>query len=178
MPKEKATPTGTEIFFPEDKLIVSKTDLKGIITYTNVLFETMSGYSRDEILGKPHNMIRHPDMPHCIFKLFWDTLQQKKEIFAYVVNMHRSGDHYWVLAHVVPTYDLMGNHVGYHSSRRYPDKKIVQQMASYYAELREIEKSHANVKQGMQAALDSFNNVLKQQDISYAEYIFSLSKAA
>jgi len=178
MSKQNITPTGKEIFFPENELIVSKTDLKGKITYTNDLFEEMSGYSRDEILGQPHNLIRHPDMPHCIFKLFWDTLQQQKELFAYVFNMHRSGDHYWVLAHVVPTYDLMGNHVGYHSSRRNPDKKIVQQMQLYYKELQAIEKSHQNPKQGMMAALDSFNDLLKQQDLSYREYIFSMSAAA
>ena len=178
MSKMNVTPTGKEIFFPEDKLIVSKTDLKGKITYTNVLFETMSGFSRDEILGQPHNLIRHPDMPHSIFKLFWDTLQQQNEIFAYVMNMHTSGDHYWVLAHVVPTYDLMGNHVGYHSSRRCPDRKIVQQMESYYKELVKIEKSHQNPKEGMQAALDSFNTLLSDQGLSYGEYIFSLNQAA
>ncbi|VAX06972.1 putative sensor (PAS) domain for methyl-accepting chemotaxis sensory transducer [hydrothermal vent metagenome] len=90
MSKENITPTGIEIYFPEDGLIVSKTDLKGKIAYANKLFEEMSGYSRDEILGQPHNLIRHPDMPHCIFKLFWDTLQQRKEIFAYVVNLPMS----------------------------------------------------------------------------------------
>ncbi len=178
MSKENITPTGNEIYFPEDELIVSKTDLKGKITYANKLFEEMSGYNRDEILGQPHNLIRHPDMPHCIFKLFWETLQQRKEIFAYVFNMHKSGDHYWVLAHVVPTYDLMGNHVGYHSSRRSPNRQIVQQLQSYYKELITIEKSHSNPKAGMQAALDSFNDFLSQKELSYAEYIFSLSAAA
>ena len=178
MSKKNVTPTGKEIFFPEDQIIVSKTDLKGKITYTNILFEEMSGYTRDELLGQPHNLIRHPDMPHCIFKLFWDTLQQKQEIFAYVINMHVSGDHYWVLAHVVPTYDLRGTHVGYHSSRRSPDRKIVQQMQAYYKELSAIEKNHANLKEGTQAALDNFTDFLKQKDISYGEYIFSLNKAA
>lgn len=178
MAQKDITPTGKEIFFPENEFIVSKTDLKGKITYTNILFEKMSGYSRDEILGQPHNLIRHPDMPHCIFKLFWDTLQQKKEIFAYVMNMHRSGDHYWVLAHVVPTYDLMGNHVGYHSSRRSPNRQVVKQMQSYYRDLNNIERKHSNVKAGMQAALDSFNDLLKEQGKSYAEYIFSLNSAA
>ncbi|MBL4612977.1 MAG: PAS domain S-box protein [Emcibacter sp.] len=178
MSKAHISPTGKEIFFPEDQLIVSKTDLKGKITYTNILFETMSGYTRDEILGQPHNLIRHPDMPRCIFKLFWDTLQQKNEIFAYVMNMHTSGDHYWVLAHVVPTYDLMGNHVGYHSSRRSPNRNVIQKMQSYYKDLVAIEKSYSDPKQGMKAALDSFNDLLKQQKVSYAEYIFSMNEAA
>ena len=178
MSKEKITPSGKEIYFPENELIVSKTDLKGKITYTNALFESMSGYNREELLGKPHNLIRHPEMPHSIFKLFWETLQQQKEIFAYVKNMHRNGDHYWVLAHVVPTYDLMGNHVGYHSSRRCPNRDIIQQIDSYYQELVKIEQSHNDLKQGMQAALDAFNIMLSEKDQSYAEYIFSLNKAA
>ncbi len=178
MTKENITPTGNELFFPDNEFIVSKTDLKGKITYTNLLFETMSGYSRDELLGQPHNLIRHPDMPHCIFKLFWDTLQQQKEIFAYVLNMHRSGDHYWVLAHVVPTFDHMGNHVGYHSSRRSPDKQVVQKMQAYYRDLSSIEQSHSNLKQGTQAALDSFTNILNQEKVSYGEYIFSMNVAA
>ena len=178
MSKENITPTGNEIFFPDNEFIVSKTDLKGKITYTNMLFEQMSGYTRDELLGQPHNLIRHPDMPHCIFKLFWDTLQHKQEIFAYVMNMHKSGDHYWVLAHVVPTFDLMGNHVGYHSSRRSPNKQIVQKMHSYYQELASIERSHSNLKQGTQAALDSFVDVLNQEKVSYGEYIFSMNAAA
>ncbi len=178
MPKKNVTPTGTEIFFPDNEFIVSKTDLKGKITYTNILFETMSGYSRDELLGQPHNLIRHPDMPHCIFKLFWDTLQQQKEIFAYVVNMHRNGDHYWVLAHVVPTFDNMGNHTGYHSSRRSPNRQVVQKMQAYYRELSTIEKNHQNLKEGIQAALDNFNELLKQEKVSYGEYIFSMIEAA
>ncbi len=178
MSKVNVSPTGKEIFFPKNEFIVSKTDLKGKLTYTNSLFEDMSGYSRDELLGQPHNIIRHPDMPHCIFKLLWDTLQQRKEIFAYVVNMHRSGDHYWVLAHVVPTYDLMGNHVGYHSSRRCPDKQVVKTMQAYYKELSRIEQSHPNIKTGMQAALDHLNDLLDEKKLSYGEYIFSMNKAA
>jgi len=94
------------------------------------------------------------------------------------MNMHRSGDHYWVLAHVVPTYNLMGNHMGYHSSRRVPDKQVIRKMEAYYKELVAIEKSHQNPKQGAQAALDSFNDLLKQEKKSYGEYIFSMNIAA
>lgn len=178
MLNKNITPTGTEIFFPENEIIVSKTDLKGKITYSNVLFEEMSGYSWDDILGQPHNIIRHPDMPRCIFKLLWDTLGKKKEIFAYVKNMSRPGNHYWVLAHVVPSYDLMGNHVGYHSSRRCPDRKIVARMQGHYTELLAIEKSHASPKQGIQAALDHFTGFLTQQDMSYGSFIFAMMAAA
>ncbi|MCF6197503.1 MAG: PAS domain S-box protein [Emcibacter sp.] len=91
MPRKEATPTGKEVFFPEEDIIVSKTDLKGKIIYANVLFESICGYTREELLNQPHSIIRHPDMPRCIFKFMWDTLQQQREIFAYVINMCANG---------------------------------------------------------------------------------------
>ena len=94
MSRPLITPTGVERSFSPDEIIVSKTDTKGIITYANKIFLDIAGYTEDEVLGKPHNMIRHPDMPRCIFELLWQTIQQKKEIFAYVVNMAKNGDHY------------------------------------------------------------------------------------
>jgi PAS domain S-box-containing protein len=178
MARNHITPTGKEVFFPKDDIIVSKTDLKGKIIYANSLFESICGYKREELLNQPHNIIRHPDMPCCIFKFMWDTLKQQKEIFAYVINMCANGDHYWVLAHVMPTYDLEGNHVGYHSSRRFPHKNDVAIMQNLYKKLLVIENNHQSPKEGMMSALDYLGNMLKQQDISYAEYIFSMRTAA
>lgn len=103
--REIIQPTGKEVFFPEDDIIVSKTDLKGRLTYTNRIFCDISSYSEAELMGQPHSIIRHPDMPRAVFKLLWDTLAEGREIFTYVKNMARSGDHYWVLAHVTPSYD-------------------------------------------------------------------------
>lgn len=98
MGRNRPTPTGVERRFGEDELIVTKTDLKGRITYCNEVFVRMSGYTEQECLGEPHNIIRHPDMPRCVFKLLWDTIQGGQEIFAYVLNLSKNGDHYWVLA--------------------------------------------------------------------------------
>ncbi|VAV88787.1 putative sensor (PAS) domain for methyl-accepting chemotaxis sensory transducer [hydrothermal vent metagenome] len=178
MARKEIIPTGKEVFFSKEEIIVSKTDLKGKIIYANTLFESTCGYTREELLNQPHNIIRHPDMPRCIFNFMWDVLQQQKEIFAYVINMCANGDHYWVLAHVIPTYDLMGNHVGYHSSRRCPHRENVTIMQSHYKELLAIEKSYQNPKEGMQAALDSFIASLEKQSVSYAEFIFSMRSAA
>jgi PAS domain S-box-containing protein len=80
-------PTGRERTWGDEEIIVSKTDLKGIITYANRTFLNVAGYTEEEVLGKPHNMIRHPDMPRCVFKLLWDTIESGNEIFAYVKNM-------------------------------------------------------------------------------------------
>ena len=102
-------PTGKEVFFPAGELIVSKTDLKGRITYANSTFCHIAGYSEAELLGQPHSIIRHPDMPRAVFRLVWDTIAAGREIFGYVKNMARSGDHYWVFAHVTPSFDAQGN---------------------------------------------------------------------
>ena len=87
-------PTGVENLLGEEELIVSKTDLKGRITYANDIFLRMAKYSYAELMGAPHSLIRHPDMPRCVFKLLWDTLQSRQEIFAYVVNLAKDGSHY------------------------------------------------------------------------------------
>src|ERR1700761_62065 len=101
--KETAVrPTGKERLWGAEDIIVSKTNLKGIITYANLTFLQVAGYSEEEVLGKPHSIIRHPDMPRCVFKLLWDSISAGGEIFAYVLNLASNGDHYWVLAHVTP----------------------------------------------------------------------------
>ena len=110
------SPTRKEVFFPDSEIIVSKTDLKGRITYANQTFCHVAGYDEAELLGQQHSIVRHPDMPRAVFKLLWDTLGEGKEIFAYVKNMTKHGDYYWVFAHVTPSYDGAGKLVGYHSS--------------------------------------------------------------
>ena len=169
------TPSGKEIFFDNDEIIVSKTDLKGRITYANSVFMRMAGYSEKELLGAPHSLIRHPDMPRCVFKLLWDTLQAGEEIFAYVVNMARNGDHYWVFAHVTPTFDDEGNIVSYHSNRRVPKRDVVNStVIPLYRTLLEEENRHANRKDGMMSAFDMMVNLLNEKGVGYDEFVFSL----
>lgn len=151
------TPTGREAPYTEDELIVTKTDLKGHITYANDVFLRLSQYPVDEVYGAPHCLIRHPSMPRCVFKLLWDTIQAKKEIFAYVVNLARNGDHYWVFAHVTPTLDAAQNVIGYHSNRRKPTAAQVERIKPLYAKLLTEEEKHANRKEGMQRGYDLLN---------------------
>jgi hypothetical protein len=117
-------------------------------------------------------MIRHPDMPRCIFKLLWDTLQNGQEIFAYVVNRARNGDHYWVLAHVTPSWDTSGNITSYHSNRRVPDRKIVtESIIPLYAQLLAEEKKHSNSKEGMAASTGMVVDLLTQNNLEYDQFI-------
>ena len=167
-------PTGVESFHGEEELIVSKTDLKGRITYANDVFVRMAKYSYAELMGAPHSLIRHPDMPRAVFKLLWDTLQSKQEIFAYVVNLAKDGSHYWVFAHVTPTFDERGNIIGYHSNRRKPDSAPVERIKPIYKALCEEEARHANAKDGMRASFDKMVGLLKQQNVGYDEFVLSL----
>jgi PAS domain S-box-containing protein len=167
-------PTGVESLLGEEELIVSKTDLKGRITYANDIFFRMAKYSYTELIGAPHSLIRHPDMPRCVFKLLWDTLQSKREIFAYVVNLAKDGSHYWVFAHVTPTFDDHGNIVGYHSNRRKPDRAQIECIKPVYKALSEEEARHANAKEGMSAGFDMMLGLLKQKGLAYDEFVLSL----
>ncbi len=168
-------PTGKELFFERDEIIVSKTNPKGHITYANDVFMRLAGYSEREILGAPHSIIRHPHMPRCIFKLLWDTLKSKKEIFAYVMNMSATGDHYWVLAHVTPTFDGEGNVTSYHSNRRLPNRKTLDEIIiPLYKQLLDEEQKYPNKKEGMQKSFEMLTNLIDEKGKTYDEFILSL----
>ena len=169
------TPTNTERFFDSDDIIVSKTDLKGRITYANDVFLRMAKYSYKELMGAPHSMIRHPDMPRCVFKLLWDTISEGREIFAYVKNMTKSGDFYWVFAHVTPTFDNDHKIINFHSNRRVPDPKIIKNViVPLYAELRREEAAQANGKDALAAGYRRLTDFVGSKKVSYDELIFSL----
>ena len=167
--------TGVERFFEDDEIIVSKTDTKGHITYANSVFLRVASMTEEETLGAPHNVIRHPHMPRCIFKLLWDTLGQGNEIFAYVVNRAKNGDHYWVLAHVTPTFDAMNNITGFHSNRRTPNKAVLNEtIIPLYDSLLAVENQNPDRKAGMEASFNAVLDLLKEKDLTYDELIASL----
>lgn len=168
------TPTGVERFFPEDEIIVSKTDLKGHITYANQTFLNVAGYTEEEILGKPHNIVRHPDMPRCVFKLLWDTITARQEIFAYVKNMAKNGDHYWVFAHVTPTFGEHDRVIGYHSNRRVPERRQVELFDGIYSQLLAEERRHADWRTGMDAAQKMLLRMVEEKGMQYEEFVFSV----
>lgn len=174
MRRSALIPTGNERFFGEEEVIVSKTDRRGIITYANQVFLRVAGYREDEILGQPHNIIRHPDMPRCVFKLLWDTLDAGSEIFAYVKNMAANGDHYWVFAHVTPSFDRLGKVVGYHSNRRVPSRSAVDKATGLYADLLAEESRYSDKREGMEAAERLLVAQLQQIHMPYEEFVFAL----
>ncbi len=169
--------TGVERTFEDDEIIVSKTNEKGILTYTNKIFLDISGYKESEVIGKQHSIIRHPDMPRCIFKLLWDTLEAGEEIFAYVVNRTKCGDFYWVYAHVTPSRNLENQIIGFHSNRRTPDRRILEEhIKPLYDQLNAEEKSHTNRKDGMLAAGNVLKNMLAEKNVAYDEFIATVGQ--
>ncbi|MDD2943954.1 MAG: PAS domain-containing protein [bacterium] len=166
--------TGVARTFGEHELIVSKTDLHGKITYANDVFLRVAQYTEEELLGSPHSIVRHPHMPRCVYKLLWDTIQGGNEIFAYVVNRSKLGDHYWVLAHVTPSFDIGGNIISYHSSRRKPDPGACQRIEEIYRSLLDIESRAADKATGMARSTEALVKFLNERGVSYEEFVFTV----
>ncbi|WP_374479884.1 PAS domain-containing protein [Zoogloea sp.] len=125
--------THIETPYPQGRLIVSRTDTRGIITHCNQSFVDMSGYTRDELIGQPHCLLRHPDMPAAAFRELWETVQGGRQWHGYVKNLRKDGGHYWVFATVVPNI-RDGRIVGYTSVRRQPSREKVAQAEANYRE--------------------------------------------
>lgn len=126
--------------FPDGKLIVSRTDLKGIITHCNQAFIDMSGFSEEELVGQPHYILRHPDIPAAAFKDLWDTLARQEKWHGYVKNLRKDGAYYWVYATVIPNI-RKGEIVGYTSVRRKPSRTKIDECIPLYAKMIEEEQA-------------------------------------
>lgn len=165
---------GTEKVMGDNDIIVSKTDLKGHLVYANDVFLEMAELTLADALGKPHSLIRSQAMPRSVFKLLWDRLEAGREVFAYVVNKTASGNHYWVFAHVTPSYGLNGTVQGYHSNRRKPNATAVANISKVYEALLAAEASVKNGKQSLAAGFALLSDTLKQKGLDYDEYVLSL----
>ncbi len=157
----------------ENDFIVSKTDLKGRITYGNRIFVEYSGYELGELIGAQHNIIRHPDMPRAVFKLLWDTIEKGKEISAYVKNMAKDGSFYWVFANVTPDFDENGKICGYYSVRRKPRPEAVATVSGLYRAMLDAEQK-AGARDAIAASTGILTDLLAKNGVSYDQLIFSL----
>ncbi len=126
--------TEIETPFPEGKLIVSTTDKDGNITHVNHAFIEMSGYTEAELIGAPHSILRHPDMPPAAFNDLWDTVQKGEKWQGIVKNLRKDGGYYWVKATVIPNI-RNGQVVGYTSVRRKPSSIVVDECIKLYPTL-------------------------------------------
>jgi aerotaxis receptor len=178
---KKPIPKNEESLFQFSELFFSRTDKRGVIQACNRVFTRVSGYQEEEMLGQPHNLVRHPDMPKAVFRLFWDTLKSDQPIVAYVKNLSSDGKYYWVLAAAFPTED------GYVSIRLKPGTPLFHKIKAIYEQIRETENSSETGKppvdlieqikalgfssyQGMtlQALIEEFENREKQMSQLHA----------
>ena len=126
------TVTDQETEYPIGRLIVSYTDITGILLHANQAFVDISGYTKEELIGQPQNILRHPDMPKAAFKGMWDTIQSGKTWYGYVKNLCKDGSYYWVYATVVPSFDQDGQIIAYTSIRRMPSPEKVKEAEELY----------------------------------------------
>ena len=166
--------TQRERSFPAQQRLISTTDLKGVITYCNEAFIEISGFSRDELIRAPHNLVRHPDVPPAVFSHMWTTLKQGKPWMGIVKNRCKSGDHYWVFAHITPTLNEHSQIVGYHSNRRSPDRAAVNKVRGVYETLLRAEQKFQNPREQIQAGLPVFAEYLRSMKMTYEELVFAL----
>jgi PAS domain S-box-containing protein len=168
---QKPTPNNNEKSLKLDDFIVSKTDMQGKIIYGNKVFINISGYSESELLGAPHSILRHPDMPRIVFYLLWERIKNKEEIFAYVKNLAKDGSYYWVFANVTATLDSNGSIRDFHSVRRKPSDKALTIIPDLYAALLNAEKSG-----GMDASKVLLNKILDEKGVTYDTFVLSLQQ--
>lgn len=162
-----------EVTFSDNELIVSKTDLRGNITYANRHFMRVSNFAESDLLGHPHSLIRHPDMPRGVYHAMWKTLKSKHEFFGFVKNLTSDGNFYWVFANVTPDFNK-GNVEGFFSVRRQAPRAALAVIQPVYQQMLDIERRSAKEK----APVDSWNwlqdHVRSETGLCYEEFIISL----
>jgi len=130
----KSKPVDEEVIF-DGGVMITETDPKGIITYANRKFREMTGFSREELIGSPHSINRHPDMPKGAFRGMWQTIAAKKVWRGYVKNMRKDGKFYWVLVYIQPKLDEAGKIVGYIAGRKVAYPEAYKEIEKKYAQL-------------------------------------------
>lgn len=134
--------TDVETRFPTGELIVSQTDLEGRITMCNEAFVQMSGFDHADLIGAPHSILRHPDMPRAAFADLWDTINARRRWSGYVKNLRKDGGFYWVYATVIPKI-RHGEIVGHTSVRREPSRSEVDKHIAVYQQMLASERGQA-----------------------------------
>ena len=165
-----STPVNKEVAWDKTKTIMSKTDAKGVIEYVNQVFMDVCGYNEAELIGKPHNVIRHPDMPKTIFKILWDNIQKGINFHAIVKNLAKSGEYYWVITDFEMRRDATGNITHYIARRKSVPKAVIENyVAPLYETLLKLEKVG-----GMELSSRFFKNYLAKQGKDYIDFIIDV----
>lgn len=158
-----------EIKFSKKKFIVSKTDIKGNIIFINKNFSEVSGYDEAELVGAPHNILRHPDMPKAVFFIVWQSLLAGHSISGVVKNLAKDGRYYWVIADLEPKFNSKGDIVALTAFRRSAPQDVIDATEELYSTMLAIEKKH-----GMEKSLSYLEAFLEEHSLTYNEFIEEL----
>ena len=169
MHTHRPLPIDKEIKIGSKNFLVSKTDEKGKILYVNDTFCDITGYEEFEVIGKAHNILRHPDMPAAIFYLMWKRIKSGKNIRALVKNLARSGEYYWVSTDFEIRYE--GSTKTYMAFRRAVPRKAIRSIEPLYEHLLRVEKRH-----GLEASLIYLEGFLNEKHLTFDEYMDSILK--
>jgi len=164
-------PLKKEIKINPKEFIVSKTDSKGNIIYANDTFSKVTGYSQSEVMGAPHNILRHPDMPSAIFFLMWQRIQSGHNITALIKNLTKTGEFYWVSTDFEIYKDGNSHQNSYIAFRRGIPEKAIETISPLYKTLLSIEKEH-----GKEASLLHLQGFLDERHTTFDEYMNSILK--
>lgn len=164
---KRPIPIDNEIKLNTKRYIVSKTDPEGVIEYGNDYFVSVTGYKESELIGKPHSIIRHPDMPRIAFKLMWDRISKGGNFIAVVKNLAKDGSYYWVVTDFEPKIDPITNEIiSYTAFRKAASQKAIDIISPIYAKLLEIEKEG-----GMEASEKFLRGFLEDKNTTYDDFI-------
>ena len=164
------TPINQEVVWDKTKTIISTTDKFGNITDVNQTFVDVCGYTANELIGKPHNIIRHPDMPKIIFKITWDNILAGRNFHAIIKNLSKSGKYYWVITDFEVGRNIMNEVVSITARRRaIPDYVVTDHIEPLYQTLLKLEKIG-----DMPLSNRYFKGFLEKQGKSYIEYVMSI----
>jgi PAS domain S-box-containing protein len=166
-------PTLVEQFMQDGEYIVSTTDPTGRITSANDVLLRFSGYGADELIGRQHNILRHPDMPRAVFSLAWEAITNGESFLGYIKNLSKDGSFYWVFAHIFPLYDQEGGLTGYKSIRRKPRADALPGVAVLYAAMCRAE-TEAGPRDAIAAGLGVLAGVLAGKGQSYETFVAAL----
>jgi len=167
---ERPTPIDREVVWNKSQVVISEADVYGRIANVNDVFSNVCGYSPEEMIGQPHSIIRHPDMPKLIFKLLWDNLKAGNNFIGVIKNLAKSGEYYWVITDFEMRRDAMGNithYIGRHKS--VPEVAINNYLAPFYDSLLKMEKIG-----GVELSSRFFKNYLTKQGKDYIDFVISI----
>jgi len=164
--KDRPQVIDEEIIINDEEVLISITDPKGVITEANDIFCKVAGYSEEELVGSPHNMIRHPDMPQIMFKIVWEHIKDRENVMAVVKNLAKDGRYYWVVTDFVTTVDADRNIIKYTAYRRPVSDKVKEAIIPLYNALTAIERI-----EGIEASEKFLTDYFTKRDTNYDDLV-------